>query len=101
MIRDLHAIAQTQRLFVLQNDKPVRVTNPLDWIEWMQTHPRAAEKSRLPNGRELYTAFMGYCGEQHESSPYTFATALKPEPQMPEFAVILEWYYTLNDAEAG
>jgi len=101
MIRDLNAIALAHQVFTLVNGRPVQCTNPLDWIEWMKTTPRPAEKTALHNKRELYTSFMGYGGERRESQPLTFATVLKPEPQLPEFAVVLEWYYDWNEAAAG
>ena len=65
----------------------------------MKTTP--VEKAVLHNQRELYTSFMGYAGERRESQPLTFATVLKPEPQLPEFAVVLEWYFDWNEAVAG
>lgn len=82
-------LAGHQQLYTLENNKPVRCANAVAWLEWMNNTPLPAERTVLTNNRVLVTTFVGYAGERRESQPLTFATVLKPEPQLPEFAVTL------------
>ena len=96
MKRDLYALAQTHKLYILINDIPVATAYTEEWMFWMREAP--IEKTTLPSGREIITTFMGYCGEHRESQPLTFATIFKPEPLLTDFTVVLEWYYTWKEA---
>jgi len=82
-------------------ERPVRCTNPLEWLDWMRTHPRVLEANLLLNNREIVTLFAGYAGELRNGTALTYCTLMKPEPQMPTFAVTLQWYANRTEAEAG
>jgi len=104
MILDLDTIAYTHALYTLdlENRRAVkRCVNPLEWLDWMQSNPNEIERTTLPNNRELVTMFAGYAGERRESRPLVFCTMMKPEPQLPDFAVVLSWYATFDEARDG
>lgn len=94
-------LAGHKQLYVLQGNKPVRCTNTFKWLEWMKATPLPAERTVLNGSRVLVTTFVGYAGDRRESQPLTFATAIKPEPQLPDFTATLEWYFSWEEAKAS
>ena len=102
MLENLRQLSQSRILFTLdERGKPVRCLSPEEWIQWMLHATFDSVRSVIDHKRELLTTFMGYCGEHRESQPLTFATVFKPEPNLPEFNVPLEWYRTWDEARDG
>jgi hypothetical protein len=98
----LQIAAKNFELYVLDESEHVsRCTNPLEWIDWMKTTPRVVEANLLLNNREIVTLFAGYAGERRAGEPLVYCSIAKPEPQLPEFAVVLRWYATRSESEAG
>ena len=89
-------------LFRLDEDGAVRPEeDPLAWLDWMRTNPRLVNSTVLVNEREIVTLFAGYAGDKKNGRPCPFCTVVKPDPAMPEYALVLCWYATREEAEAG
>jgi hypothetical protein len=104
MIFDLDTIAHTHALYTLDKERRYavkRCADPLEWLDWMQSNSSEIDRTVLLNNREIVTLFAGYAGERHESRPYVFCSMMKPEPQLPDFAVVLNWYASLDEAREG
>jgi hypothetical protein len=101
ILLDFDTAAKTRRMYVLENGLPMRCNNPFEWVLWMFKTPRNIAVDRLPNENELVTLFAGYEGEKRLGEALTFCTIIKPDPQMPEYALVQNWYATEQEAIAG
>ena len=99
MEKQLPAAAQSRQLYTLNGLKPQPCNDLVHWNNWMSDAPLPVERTPLPNGRQLVTSFAGYAGERRQSQPCTFYTAIKPEPDLPEFSTVLEWHFTWEEAK--
>jgi len=99
MEREMHAAAHSHRLYTLDGFRPQLCKDLVAWKNWMSSAPLPTERSALKNGRTLITTFAGYAGERRESQPCTFCTMFKPETDLPEFSVVLEWHFTWEEAK--
>jgi hypothetical protein len=99
MEKALHDAAQTHQLYILNGKKPQRCLNNIEWVEWMSNTPLPTERTNLNNNRVLITSFAGFAGDRMEGQPLTFCTWFKPESQLPEFVVALEWYRSWDEAK--
>jgi hypothetical protein len=100
-LQSLESVSNSFDLYVFNASELVeRCIDPLEWLDWMRTTPRLVEATLL-NNREIVTLFAGYAGDFRGSTPLTYCTVVKPDPQKPEFALLLQWYATRTEAEAG